>query len=93
MLQTNYAGSLANYTSVKRQIAERFSEEEAESYDPKTNCMTYKMWQRNGFYVVPGEKGLTSTVIITKKDQAGKIISRYPKRVALFCRLQVRPMT
>ena len=92
MIQTNYAGSIANYESVKKQIAERWSPKEAEQYDPSKNCATYKRWQEAGYYIVPGESALHSVVIIEKKDRAGNVISRYPKRVALFYRLQVRPM-
>ena len=90
MIQTNYAGSISNYESVKRQISERWSEKEASQYDPKTNCMSYRKWLENGFYVMPNEKALHSIVIVEKKDKNGKITDRYPKKVALFYRLQVQ---
>lgn len=90
-IQTNYAGSIANFESVKRQIAERWSPKEAEKYDPNSNCMTYKRWQEYGHHVKPGESALHATVIIEKKDRSGNVIARYPKRVALFCWLQVQP--
>ena len=92
MVETNYAGSISNYEMVKKQIAEKWSEREAENYNPKTNCMSYIKWKENGFYVIPGESALHSVVVIEKKDETGKVISKYPKKIALFYRLQVRPM-
>ena len=91
-IETNYTGSITNYESVKKQIAERWSPEEAENYNPKTNCMPYKKWQENNFYVIQGESALHSTIIIEKKDRDGKVVSKYPKKIALFYRLQVRPV-
>ena len=91
-IQTNYGGSLANYQSVRRQIAERWSEEEACRYNPRTNCMSYRMWRSAGYFVLANQVALRSTVIITKRNKAGDIIARYPKKVALFYRLQVSPM-
>lgn len=92
MIHTNYAGSIANYESIKKQIAERWSDKEAELYDPKTNCASYKKWQEAGYFVIPGQTALHSMVIIEKKDKSGNVISKYPKRLALFYRLQVRPI-
>ena len=91
-IETNYAGSIANYESVRKQIAERWPGQEV-AYNPKTNCATYRQWRENNFNIVPGETALHATVIITKKDKkTGDIIASYPKRVALFYHLQVRPM-
>ena len=92
MIETNYAGSISNYEMVRRQIAERWSEREAENYDPKTNCMSYIKWKKNGFSVIPGEKALHSIIMIEKKDNVGNTMSRFPKKIALFYRLQVHPM-
>ncbi len=92
-IQTNFSGSIANYESVKRQIAERWSPKEAEKYDPSKNCATYKRWTEEGYYILPGSSALHSVVIIEKKDRSGKVIARYPKRVALFCWLQVSPIS
>ena len=91
-IQTNFGGSVANFESVKKQIAERWSKAEAERYNANSNCATYRQWQKSGYYVVPNQKALHSKVIIERKDKSGKIIARYPKKIALFYHLQVRPM-
>lgn len=92
MIQTTYKGSIANFDSVKSQIRERWPGKEDE-FNPSSNCATYKQWQKNNYYVLPKEKALTARIIVEKKDKAtGKIIARYPKKISLFCWLQVRPM-
>jgi len=92
-IETNYGGSIANYENVKKQISERWSKAEAERYDANSNCATYRQWQKSGYYIMPNQKALYSTVIIEKKDNnTGKVVARYPKKVALFYHLQVRPM-
>ena len=92
MIQTTYKGSIANFDSVKSQIAKRWPGEE-DKYCASSNCATYKQWKDNNFYVLPKEKALTAQIIIEKKDKVtGKIIARYPKKISLFCWLQVRPM-
>ena len=89
LTKTNYRGSLKTYEDVKKQIAERFGEEVAASFDPNFDARTFQSWIKSGFVVQNGEKALSSLVIIEKKDKGGKVISRYPKKIALFHRLQV----
>ncbi len=92
MIQTTYKGSVANFESVKAQIAERWPGEE-DKFDASSNCATYKQWQKNNYYILPNSKALTAQIIVEKKDKAtGKVIARYPKKISLFCWLQVKPM-
>jgi hypothetical protein len=93
MIQTTYKGSVANFESVKNQIRSRWPGEE-DKFDASSNCATYKQWQKNNYYVIPGEKALKAMIIVEKKDKAtGKIIARYPKKISLFCWLQVKKMS
>lgn len=90
LTKTNYRGSLSTYEDVKKQISERFGPEVANSYDPNFDARTFKSWFQAGFIVQRGQKSLTSLVIIEKKDsKTGEVIRKYPKRIALFHKLQV----
>ena len=92
MIQTTYKGSIANFESVKSQIAQRWPGKE-DKFDANSNCATYKQWKDNNYYVIPGEKALTARIVVEKKDKStGKVIARYPKKISLFCWLQVRKM-
>jgi len=91
-VKSNWTGSESTLNLVKKQIAERWGEYEADRYNPKENCLTFKGWQRNGYIVKKGEKALKSFVIVEKKDkETGKVIERTPKRINLFYELQVEP--
>ena len=91
--KTNYKGSKETYENVRKQIEERFGPEEAENYNPYFNCMTYNQWRENNYQVNPKERGFISTVILEKKDKNGKVISKYPRKVVLFCEKQVSKLT
>jgi hypothetical protein len=92
LTKTNYRGSLRTYEDVKAQIAQRFSKEVAESFDPYQDARTFREWIKLGFVVKKGEKSLSSLTLVEKKDQDGRILKKYPKRIALFHRLQVQPL-
>jgi hypothetical protein len=80
---------------VYQQILERYGEEEAEKYDPETNCFTLPTWNAKGYKIIKGEHALISTTIITKAGEEdsgdGGKPTTYPKRVRLFYYLQVEP--
>ena len=88
-----YTGSESTYEMVKNQIAERWGNEEAERYDPYTNCLTFREWLARGYRVRKGEKALRSVTFIGPKGEEGTeedaTTKRYPKKVFLFYRLQV----
>jgi hypothetical protein len=90
-----WKGSEHTAAMVAAQIEERWGEEEAEKYDPETNCFTFQTWKLKGFSVKKGEHGLLSSTIITKKGEEdsgdGGKPTTYPKRVWLFYYLQVEP--
>ncbi len=90
-IQTGYRGGVTSFEEIKRQIAERWSSAEAERYDPKTNCMSYRRWREAGYFVLPNQKALSTTVILERRNEQG-VISKYPKRISLFYHLQVSPL-
>lgn len=93
-VKSNWTGSENTFNLVHKQIAERWGEEEAERYNPKENCLTFKQWLKNGYIVRKGEKALRSFVIVEKKDKkTGEIIERIPKRINLFYEKQVEAKT
>ncbi|MFA4942672.1 MAG: ArdC-like ssDNA-binding domain-containing protein [Patescibacteria group bacterium] len=91
-VKSNWTGSESTFNLVKKQIAERWGEEEANRYDPKENCQTFKQWLKNGYTVRKGEKALKSFVVVEKKDkETGKVIEKRPKSINLFYEKQVEP--
>src|SRR2546421_1721082 len=91
-----WRGSLKTASVVKSQIAERWGEEEAEKYDPETNCFTFNTWRQKGYMVRKGEKALRSYTFIQEKEvgmvegQAQEqVLASHPKQVCLFYYLQV----
>lgn len=89
LILSNWKGSMNTAESVKKQIIARWGEEEANSYDPKSNCLTFNQWYAHGYRVKKGEKALKSITIIEKKDKKGEVVAKYPKTVNLFYVLQV----
>jgi hypothetical protein len=84
MQQASYRGSPTTFALVKDQIAERWGEEAADSYDPKLNCFTLKQWNARGFKVKKGEKSLRSFTIMEEENK-----KRWRKSVFLFFHIQV----
>jgi len=89
---SNYKGSETTRKKVEDQIRQRYGNEAAESYDPLRNCLTFNLWRKAGYRVKKGEKALQSITIVEKKDKAGKIVQRYPKKICLFFKSQVEPI-
>ena len=92
--KSNWTGSENTFNLVHKQIAERWGDEEAERYNPKENCLTFRKWLLNGYIVRKGEKAIKSFVIIEKTDKkTGEVIERLPKTINLFYEKQVEPKT
>lgn len=87
--KTPYKGSEKTYADVKEQIRERYGEEEAERYDPYMLCRTFRQWLKIGYRVRKGEKALTSTTFVEKRNEKGELVKRYPKKINLFNSNQV----
>jgi cell division protein FtsX len=93
-IKSNWTGSESTFNLVKKQIAQRWGDDEANRYNPKENCLTFNQWLKNGYLVRKGEKALKSFVIVEKKDkETGKVIEKTPKSINLFYELQVEPKT
>ena len=91
-IKSNWTGSESTFNLVKKQIAQRWGDDEANRYNPKENCLTFNQWLKNGYLVRKGEKALKSFVIVEKKDkETGKVIEKTPKSINLFYELQVEP--
>ena len=86
---SNWTGSVNTAEHVRKQIFDRFGQEEANNYDPKSNCLTFNRWLENGYQVKKGEKAIKSFIVIEQKDKDGKVIRKYPKTVNLFYIRQV----
>lgn len=91
--QSRWSGSAKTASAIRAQIAERWGEEEAEKYDPETNCFTFNTWRAKGYKVKRGEKALRSYTFVEERDTDGDVMdgnaTRYPKNVCLFYILQV----
>ncbi len=92
LILSNWKGSDRTAESVKKQIVARWGEEEANQYDPKSNCLTFNQWHAYGYRVKKGEKALKSITIIEKKDEKGEVVAKYAKTVNLFYTKQVEKM-
>lgn len=87
---SNWTGSENTSNLVRKQIAARWGAEEANRYNPQTNCLTFKAWLKNGYAVRKGEKAIRSFIIVEKKDkETGKVVERRLKNVYLFYEKQV----
>lgn len=90
-ITSNWSGSKKTADKVRGQIAERWGNDEANRYDPKVNCMTIGLWNKNGYRVKTGEKAIKSYVVIEKKNKKGEVVKKYPKIINLFFDRQVVP--
>ncbi len=89
---TNYRGSINTATNVGDQILKRFGPKARKEYRAETNCRTYASWAHLGFKVKPKERALQSVTYIEKKDEAGNVIEKYPRKISLFYVSQVAPV-
>ncbi len=91
-VKSNWTGSENTSDLVRKQIAERWGEDEAKRYNPFVNCFTFNGWLKNGYVVKKDEKAIRSFIIVEKKDKkTGAVIERRPKTIYLFFDLQVEP--
>ena len=89
-----WKGSLKTADAVREEIAERYGAQEAENYDPRENCFTFKTWLAKGYVVKKGEKAIRSMTLVEVKDpntDEGEEQEKrtYPKTVYLFYIKQV----
>ena len=84
-----YQGSPATFSLVKKQIINRWGEEEGKKYNPLGNCFTFNTWKAKGFKVKKGEKALRSFSIKTNVDKKTGEKKAYPVTVCLFYQNQV----
>jgi len=91
-VKSNWTGSESTSDLVRKQIAERWGEDEAKRYNPFVNCFTFNGWLKNGYVVRKDEKAIRSFIIVEKKDKkTGAVVERRPKTIYLFFDLQVEP--
>ena len=91
----HWKGSLKTADAVREEIAERYGAQEAENYDPRENCFTFKTWLAKGYVVKKGEKAIRSMTLVEVKDEnaeKGEEAEKrtYPKTVYLFYIKQVK---
>ena len=89
-----WKGSEKTAELVREEIARRYGEEEAKSYDPQVNCFTLPTWNQLGFKVRKGEKAIRTMTLIEEVDENAKESKQsekrvYPKAVYLFYIRQV----
>ena len=93
-VKSNWSGSKNTSELVRKQIAERWGEDEAKRYNPFENCLTFKQWLKNGCVVRKNEKAIRSFIVIEKKDKnTGAVIEKRLKTIYLFYEKQVEPQS
>lgn len=91
-VKSNWTGSENTSDLVRKQIAERWGEDEAKRYNPFVNCFTFNGWLKNGYVVRKDEKAIRSFIVIEKKDKkTGAVVERRLKTIYLFFDVQVEP--
>jgi hypothetical protein len=88
---SQWKGSVQTADHVRDEIAARWGDEEAEKYNPLTNCFTYNTWRAKGYRVKAGEHGIRSYTIktVTKIENGEEVKKQYYKTCFLFYILQV----
>jgi len=89
---TPYMGSERTAKMVRDQIAKRWGEEVAEEYDPETNCMSYREWEKRGYAVMKGQKSIKTPTQIEMTDEKGET-HKITRTVHLFFKNQVHEMS
>ncbi len=90
---SHWKGSANTAERVRQQILDRWGQDEASNYDPKSNCLTFNQWIEHGYRVKKGEKAIKSITFIEKKNDKGEVIQKYPKTVNLFYLRQVEKIS
>lgn len=86
---SNWKGSVHTAEHVRKQITARWGVDEANNYDPKSNCLTFSKWLKAGYKVKKGETALKSFLIIEERDDNGEIVLKHVKIINLFYIRQV----
>lgn len=86
---SNWKGSVNTAELVRKQITARWGVAAADKYDPRSNCLTFTQWLKQGYQVKKGEKAIKSLVVLEEKDEKGNVVRKYPKMVNLFYVCQV----
>jgi len=86
---TPYSGSVNTFNMVADQIEKRFGPKARKAYRAETNCRTFASWSHLGFRVKPKERALQSITYVEKKDEAGNVIEKFPRKISLFFVSQV----
>jgi len=89
---STWTGSLYTANMIHKQIAERWGDEEAEKYNPQTNCLTFKQWIKQGYIVRKGEKALHSITFVEELNEKKEVVGKIRKHVNLFYEKQVIPI-
>ena len=85
---STYRGSKNTYALVKEQLQKKYGSKVANSFDPKKDVMTYRLWEHFGFRVKKGEKALKSFTFIDVEDEDEKE-KKIRREINLFHRKQV----
>lgn len=83
-IKSNFKGSDKTRENIRQQLQDRFGIDIASSYDPYTNVMTLRDWNKFGYRIMKGQKALKSTTVIEKKNKDGDVVSRCSRRISLF---------
>lgn len=90
---TPYRGSQETADRVREEVRQRWGDEAANNYDPKTNCMIAKEWRKRSYFIKKGESAIRSVTMLEQKDSKGNVIKKYYRTVFLFFLSQVQPST
>ena len=89
---SNYQGSEKTKEMVEEQIRTIWGNAEVKNYDPYKNALTFASWLRLGYRPKKGSKALKSITYVEKKDAAGNVIEKYPRKINLFYYRSVEPL-
>ena len=89
---TPYTGSTATFEAVADQIESRFGSKARDEYDPLHNCRTFAGWLKVNRCVKKNSKSLKSIALVEQKDDTGKIVKKWLKKINLFYISQTEPI-
>jgi len=87
-----YKGSEKTKEMVEEQIRAIYGESEVKNYNPYKNALTFAGWLHLGYRPKKGSKALKSITYVEKKDVAGNVIDKYPRKINLFYYRAVEPI-
>lgn len=89
---SNYQKSEKTRDMVAKQIISIWGKSELKNYDPDKSALTFTRWLSLGYKPKKGSKALKSITYIEKKNEQGKIIKKYARKINLFYYRQVEPI-